>query len=62
MHLWHVRKISYVPFFIGNYMRYAYQFSKTKQLQTHSKLEQFHKYEGMQMERYEKMHRNGQEG
>ncbi len=36
--------------------------SSLKQLQTHSKLEQFHKYEGMQMERYEKMHRNGQEG
>lgn len=27
-----------------------------------AKLEQFHKYEAMQMERYEKMHRNGQEG
>lgn len=26
-----------------------------------AKLEQFHKYEAMQMERYEKMHRNGQE-
>lgn len=32
---------------------------KNALLQEAAKLEQFHKYEAMQMERYKKMHRNG---